>query len=339
MPPLRKPILFKLFEDALRKSGLSFLRLTVENEHPAAYQIIGVPSSYRVRVYIWNLTFGGRVALPDEWRIQVTGLPEIDGGQRFITEVGGKTIILGWCDDLRIFAAYDVEKHLGILGGSPSIQIRQPALEAARINGLAHHFRGEEEVAFAIKPAYMGAYLENMEDLHACGSSVEALRLLEEICDDPQSVGDQEIEDQVPEPRRYAIVSTKKALRDANFKDRVLTAYSSACAMCGVQLRLLDAAHILPAAHPDSTDETSNGVALCALHHRAYDRGFITFDSKYRIHRNEDMEHEFQASGLDGGLADFQARLFPIIEVPPDRADRPAAAYIDQVNGLRGWNL
>ena len=149
MPPLRKPALFKLFEDALRRSGLSFLRLSGEGEHPASYQIMEDAGSYRARVYIWNLTFGGRVALPDEWRIQVTGLPEVGGGQRFVPEVGGKTIILGWCEELGVFAAYDVNKHLGVLGGSPSIQIRQPAVEAARLNGLAAHFKGEEEVAFA----------------------------------------------------------------------------------------------------------------------------------------------------------------------------------------------
>ena len=337
MPLFRKPALLRLFESALQKSGLNFLRLSAEGEHPAAYQIVKDADSFRVRVYIWNLTFGGRVSLPDEWRIQVTGLPEIGGGQQFVPEIGGKTAILGWCEDLQVFAAYDLNKHLGILGGSPSIQIRQPALESARINGLAPHFKGDEEVAFAIKPEYMATYLENMEDLHACGSSEEALEILEEICKDPESVGDQDIQDHVPEPRRYAVISTKKALRDANFKDRVLTAYSHTCAMCGVQLRLLDAAHILPAAHPDSTDETSNGITLCSLHHRAFDRALVTFDTGYRIHRNRSMESDLVASGHDGGLADFNAKLFPMINVPPNRADRPSSPSIEKVNAMRGW--
>jgi len=339
MPRLRKPELFKLFEGALRKSGLSFLRLSNGQKHPGEYQIIKTLNSYRVRLYIWNLTFGGRKAIPDEWRIQVTGLQEIDGNQRFSPEFEGKTVILGWCDDWGVFAAFDVNKHLGALGGSPSIQIRQPALEAARLNGLAHHFKGEQEVTFAVKSAYMGLYLDNMEELHACGSSREALSLLGKISEDPQSVNDQDIEDQVPKSRQYAVVSARKALRDVNFRERVLTAYSNACAMCGVQLRLLDGAHILPAAHPDSTDETCNGVALCALHHRAYDMGLVTFDVRFKIQLNNKMEKELVAAGLDAGLSDFQARLFPTIEVPPDRADRPAAVYVEQVNALRGWNL
>lgn len=339
MPPLRKPQLLKLFEAAVQKSGLGLLHLSDYGVHPASYQVIISDSSFRVRVYIWNLTFGGRPALPDEWRIQVTGLAEIEGHQRFVLEVGGKTVVLGWCEELGVFAAYDVSKHLDPLGGSPSIQIRQPALEAARINGLAPHFKGEEEVAFAVKPAYMGTYLEHMEELHACGSSEEAMRLLASICDDPNAVADHEIEAKVPEARRYAVISTKKALRDARFKDRVLTAYANSCAMCGVQLRLIDAAHILPAAHPDSTDETSNGIALCALHHRAYDRAFVTFDVDYRIHRNREIEQEFAESGLDGGLAGFRDSLFPVLELPLVCADRPARENVERVNAMRGWRL
>ena len=338
MPSPNKPTLLKLFEDALRKSGISFLRLPEETSHPASYQIIRALDSYRLRVYIWNLTFGGRKNIPDEWRIQVTGLPDTGDGQRFSPEIEGKTAILGWCEDLRVFAAYDIEKHLGVLGVSPSIQIRQPALEAARINGLAPHFKGEGEAAFAVKPAYMGVYLDNMEELHTCGSSAEALQLLEYVCKNPQNT-DQDIDSYVSPQRQYAVISTWKALRDTNFRNRVLTAYSNACAMCGMQLRLLDAAHILPAAHPNSTDETCNGIALCSLHHRAYDRGLVTFDTGYRIHRNEAMEHEFVTERLDGKLADFQKQLFPMLEVPPDRTDWPAAVYIEQVNAMRGWNL
>jgi len=339
MARYRKPALFQIFEDSIRRSGRSFLKLTAADEHPASYQIIDTSNSYQIRVFIWNLTFGGRPAIPDEWRIQVTGLPQISGRQQFSVVDNVRTVVLGWCDELRVFAAYDISEHLGPLGGSPSIQIRQPALESARLNGLAHHVRGIDEIAFGVKPDFMGIYLDHIEDLHACGSSEAAIDLLAEIFVNPPIVGDEEVEGRAPEPRRYAIVSTKKALRDANFNKRILTAYSHACAMCGTQLRLLDAAHILPAAHPDSTDETSNGVSLCALHHRAFDRGLVTFDSGYRIVVNENSTQELVAEGLDGGLQNFRDRLFPMIEVPPTFNERPAVRFIEQVNAMRGWNL
>ncbi|KIC39400.1 HNH endonuclease [Leisingera sp. ANG-M7] len=337
MAPLRKPALFRIFENSLRKCGLNFLRLSAEGAHPASYQVIGPANSFTVQVYIWNLTFGGRQSIPGEWRIQVTGLPEFGGHQRFQPKEGEKTVVLGWCQELQVFAGYDVTKHLGPLGGSPSIQIRQPALEACRVNGLAHHFRGGEEVAFAIKPECMGIYLDFVEDLHACGSSNEALELLAGIFEDPPLIDDSEVNEKVPEPRRFAVVSTKKALRDANFSNRVLTAYSNTCAMCGTQLRLLDAAHILPAAHPESTDDTSNGISLCALHHRAYDRGLVTFGTNYRIHINASAVEELTDRNLHGGLEKFSENLFHMIEVPPAKADRPAEKYVEQVNSLRGW--
>lgn len=339
MARYRKPALFQIFEDSIRRSGRNFLKLTPADEHPASYQIIDPSSSYRIKVFIWNLTFGGRPAIPDEWRIQVTGLPKIAGHQQFSVVDGEKVVVLGWCDKLQVFAAYDINEHRGPLGGSPSIQIRQPALESAKLNGLSHQFRGDTEVAFGVKPDFMCIYLDHIEGLHACGSSEAAIDLLEDIFVNPPDVGDDEVEDRVPEPRRYAIVSTKKALRDANFNKRVLTAYSHACAMCGTQLRLLDAAHILPAVHPDSTDETSNGISLCALHHRAFDRGLVTFDGGYRIFVNESSTRELISHGLDGGLQNFRERLFPMIEIPPTYNERPAVAFIEQVNTMRGWNL
>lgn len=339
MAPLRKPALFKLFEDSVRASGWSFLKLSGAQSHPGSYQVFSGDQGWRVRVYIWNLTFGGRVTLPDEKRIQVTGLPEPAGSQQFIPETGGKTLILGWWDDLEIFAGFDIAYHSEPLGKSPSIQIRQGALESAHVNGMACYFRGKDEIAVAIKPEFMGVYLSNMEDLHACGSSEEALDLLNQLCADPDAVADADIEDKVPEARRYAVIATRKALRDASFRGRILTAYSQKCAMCGVQLRLIDAAHILPAAHPDSTDETSNGVALCALHHRAFDQGLVTFGTDYRTHRNAALEAEFVAEGLDGGLDEFAARLAPMIELPPAKGDRPNETYVRMVNSMRGWKI
>ena len=189
----RKPVLFQIFEDSIRRSGRSFLKLTAPDKYPASYQIIGTSSAYQIRVFIWNLTFGGRPSIPDEWRIQVTGLPKVSGRQQFSTVDGVKTVVLGWCDEHRVFAAYDIKKHLKPLGGSPSIQIRQPALESARLNGLSHHFRGDDEIAFGVKPDSMCIYLDHLEDLHACGSSKVAIDLLSEIFENPPTVGDDKI--------------------------------------------------------------------------------------------------------------------------------------------------
>jgi hypothetical protein len=59
------------------------------------------------------------------------------------------------------------------------------------------------------------------------------------------------------------------------FKFRVLQRYGPCCAVCDVRItELLDAAHILPK-HRKGTDDPRNGLVLCALHHRAFDRRFF----------------------------------------------------------------
>jgi putative restriction endonuclease len=74
-----------------------------------------------------------------------------------------------------------------------------------------------------------------------------------------------------------------KRARDPGFRDRVLTAYGNRCALCGVKLHLgltpfalgVEAAHIRWF-NFDGPDSVSNGVALCAFHHKALDLGAFT---------------------------------------------------------------
>ncbi len=68
--------------------------------------------------------------------------------------------------------------------------------------------------------------------------------------------------------------------RDPNFRQAVLTAYERRCAVCDFDIRIeddlvgLDAAHIRWHA-AGGPDEVRNGLALCILHHRTFDRGAI----------------------------------------------------------------
>lgn len=340
MATLRKPALFKIVERSILDSGWRFFHLSTANEHPARYQLYRGDTNIIVRVYIWNLTHGGGAArAADEYRIQITGLPQPAGSQQFLPEIGGKTIILGWWERLGVFAGFDFNFHSTPLGKSPSIQIREAALISADQNGFATYNRGNGELAIAFRPDFMGTYIQNLEALHASGQRPDEITLLEEIASDPEEVSDEEIANEVPAERQYAIVSTRKGLRDINFRSRVLTAYGQQCAMCGIQLNLLDAAHILPVAHPDSTDQTSNGVSLCALHHRAFDRALVTFDSEHRIHLDDAQVEEFGHIGRDGGLEAFKNALRPALILPPDKRDRPDPKFISASNELRGWDF
>jgi len=74
-----------------------------------------------------------------------------------------------------------------------------------------------------------------------------------------------------------------KRSRRAGFRGEVLEAYGYACAVCGFDLRLghktvgLDAAHIRWHT-ADGPDLVTNGLALCAIHHRALDLGVVGVD-------------------------------------------------------------
>lgn len=80
-----------------------------------------------------------------------------------------------------------------------------------------------------------------------------------------------------PEPvedarRVYVTRMARQRLHQAAFRHRVLQAYRSHCAVCSLRhAELLDAAHILPDTHPLGEPVTSNGLALCKLHHTAFD--------------------------------------------------------------------
>ena len=333
MTRLAKEELLNVFENAIRESGWCFLCLSPIGDHPARYQIYRDGHSHRARVYIWNLTPGGRNRPEDEWRIQATGV------DRFEPEPNGKTLILGWRDEWKVFAGFDFAKHQGDLGYSPSIQLREAALRQAAKDGFAPHNKGNGELAIAFRPDCLAAYVANIESLHECGQTAGEIETLSRIGQNPAGVDDAEVEEKIAEPRRYAVLSAKRALRETGFRKRVLTAYGQSCAMCGIQLRLLDGAHILPAAHPESTDGTDNGVALCALHHRAFDRAFITFDQEFRIHVNESMANELKAANREGGLAAFKGALRPELALPSEKQDRPARRFIEKANELRGWPL
>ena len=116
-----------------------------------------------------------------------------------------------------------------------------------------------------------------------------------------------------------------------------MRACNYSCAFNGIQLKLIDAAHIIPVNHEKSTDETKNGVALCALHHRAYDSGLVTFNETYKAYPNNSRMKNLKEIGHEGGIDKFLADLRPLLRVPPSVSDRPHTKYVSFANKLRGW--
>ena len=111
-----------------------------------------------------------------------------------------------------------------------------------------------------------------------------ALRLLEGHF--PSSLH-QDILDAVGLDLEFSALVTKRK-RDPEFRRRILTAYEYACAVCGFDVRLGSQFVALEAAHikwhqAGGPDEESNGLALCSLHHKAFDRGAFTIQSDWTL--------------------------------------------------------
>ncbi|MGH9815315.1 MAG: HNH endonuclease [Candidatus Acidiferrales bacterium] len=122
--------------------------------------------------------------------------------------------------------------------------------------------------------------------------------------------------------------------RAAGFKQRVLFAYGNRCAVTRVQLRLVDAAHIVPVGAPGSVDHVRNGIALSPTYHRAFDAGLIYLDEECRMRMNEGRLHALEALHLAGGVESFREPLGPIF-LPPDANQRPQIDFIRRANTLR----
>ncbi|PYV31826.1 MAG: hypothetical protein DMG22_15395 [Acidobacteria bacterium] len=101
-----------------------------------------------------------------------------------------------------------------------------------------------------------------------------------------------------------------------------------------MQLRLVDAAHILPVGAPGSADHVRNGIALSPTYHPAFYAGLIYLDEQYRMRLNDGQLHALDRLNLGGGLEVFRAPLAQIF-LPPDPQQRPAADFIRRANRFR----
>jgi putative restriction endonuclease len=282
-----------------------------------------------VIIFIWNATHGGKGRKKDEFRIQITGVSD------FQKTTGYKTLILGWYDEAKVFAGWDIRQHLGPVSSSPSMQISISALEQAEKTGFAFYVNQKGETAISVRPDFLGTYISFWKELHDSGRQPAEASILEKLSESAGSVSEAEIDADVKKKRRFAVSAVRRALRAADFSKRVLDAYGHKCAMCGVQLELLDAAHVLPASDLDSTDETSNGVALCLLHHRAYDNALVFFDKSFKVLINGPAIARLKRNKRDSGVVEFQKSLLPTLSVPTSKAMQPAANFICKANALR----
>lgn len=128
--------------------------------------------------------------------------------------------------------------------------------------------------------------------------------------------------------KRYVEQLVKRRVHQPEFRARVISAYSTSCAICRLKHReLLDAAHIIPDSQPHSTAEVSNGLSLCKIHHAAYDRNFLGIDPDYKVHINEELLVERDGPMLKHGLQEMHGIT---LNVPHKKAERPNPQALEE---------
>jgi putative restriction endonuclease len=126
--------------------------------------------------------------------------------------------------------------------------------------------------------------------------------------------------------RRYITTLVQRRLHQQAFRERVLLAYRETCGICRLRHReLLDAAHILPDRHPQGAPMVSNGLALCTLHHAAFDRQVVGVRPDLVVEIRGDVLREEDGPMLVHGLQGFEgARLL----VPRREDYRPNREFL-----------
>jgi putative restriction endonuclease len=123
--------------------------------------------------------------------------------------------------------------------------------------------------------------------------------------------------------RRYATRLVQQRLHQQEFRERVLEAYQRHCAICRLKRdRLLEAAHIIGDREERGAPTVTNGIALCSLHHSAFDAHLIAIRPDYRVEVREDVLHETDGPMLLHGLQGFDGQSIRLPRLERQRPDR-----------------
>jgi putative restriction endonuclease len=122
----------------------------------------------------------------------------------------------------------------------------------------------------------------------------------------------------------------RRRVRDPKFRHNILTAYEHQCAICGFDVRVRNLPVAIEAAHikwrqVNGPDNETNGIALCVMHHRLFDRGAFTIGNDLKFMVSEDVSGGF---GVDEWLERYHGQPMRM----PSRVEyQPAEEFI-------GWH-
>jgi len=129
------------------------------------------------------------------------------------------------------------------------------------------------------------------------------------------------------ESARYEPETVNRRLHQPVFRARVILAYQRQCALCRLRhVELLDAAHIRGDAE-GGQPIIPNGIAMCKIHHAAFDTDIIGVRPDYVVQVRKDVLDETDGPVLTHALQGLHGAK---IHVPASVAARPDLQFLDE---------
>lgn len=275
--------------------------------------ILNVPNLGRIRFYLWTTTpDASRTGRPQgEHKSQII-IPGTARGTAQHLDLGDiPTFILGYSPFYGVFIAWEAARHQDS-GYSKNLQVKADLLEEANLTGWAiaepRRTDNGEEVRASIHPSHLARFLRLSIEADAqgrVGSDRTAFLMAGAPDLDNLDLRTRaEAGEHVPladvERARVAATGTRLK-REQGFSKLILNSYGHKCAVCEVQLSILEGAHIIPVHDSKGRDEVWNGLALCRNHHRLYDRRILLIDPDAVVRANEETLQVLRELGRLGG--------------------------------------
>jgi putative restriction endonuclease len=145
-----------------------------------------------------------------------------------------------------------------------------PVQQARRIRGLGNVSRADREI--------WDEFNSNPEQF-----AFESQQALTQMSGEILEISVSDI--RLPTGPTETIRLVRARLVQGFFRDAVLSSYEFKCAICSFDLpECLSASHIIPwSQNIERRADPRNGLSLCAMHDRAFDRGLIALDESSRI--------------------------------------------------------
>lgn len=183
-----------------------------------------------------------------------------------------------------------------------------PLLAQKGITGLTHYSKADRKV--------WDEFQQNWSFLVEESRRLLALKSAEEVPAVDESLIISQPTGPTDKPR---VVKTR--LYQSFFRRAVLSSYLNACCICEIDLpQLLIASHIIPwSAKRETRTDSQNGLCLCALHDKAFDRGLMSVTQTYEIAISPLLK-ESRANFTVTALTSFQDRM---IRLPSRFSPKP----------------